>query len=370
VTLEPYQEGAAAWLSRRKLGLVQAPAGAGKTIIAAAALERVLTSRPREQRVKVGWIANTREQCQQAEAALAKFSAVAALAEVKVACAAAGNDWSDRDCLVCDECHHLTAPGWFAQVSACKGAVWGFTATPEVGDEVRDEELLRFFQHNVYRVPRSAVTARLVTARVLMLPHFEPGLEMDIDARTKEVERKLRYAAPGASSGEIYQRASWQAVSEVGIQGNAARNESALLQASRVMADGGRVLMLANLTEHCEWLAEQLGPKAAVCHAKLGKKKRQAVLDGIRDGTISCMVATSLADEGLDVPALDTLVLVSGGRSRVKAEQRTGRVLRAFCGKEQGLIYDFVDAPHALMRKHSMLRVELYRELGYKVEYL
>jgi superfamily II DNA or RNA helicase len=60
--------------------------------------------------------------------------------------------------------------------------------------------------------------------------------------------------------------------------------------------------------------------------------------------------------------------MVSGGRSKIKAEQRTGRVLRAFAGKEQGLIYDFVDSQHPVMQNQSRKRVALYKSLGYQVE--
>jgi superfamily II DNA or RNA helicase len=64
----------------------------------------------------------------------------------------------------------------------------------------------------------------------------------------------------------------------------------------------------------------------------------------------------------------NVLVLVSGGRSKAKVEQRTGRVLRRFAGKRGAVIYDFEDLQHPLMAKHSRLRQELYRELGYATE--
>lgn len=369
--LEPYQDEAATFLSRRKRALLISPAASGKTIMLAAALDRALSARQRDRLVRVGWMANTREQIQQAAAALAQFPDIARLAEVKLACSAAATDWSDRDLLIIDEAHHIGIDnGWHRQAESCPGAIWGCTATPEVEDELRDEALLRFFEHCVFRVNREQVAKRLVAARVLMLPDFEPGWEMEIDQRTHELIAQRRRQTRGAmSEGEMYRMCSWQAVAEVGIQGNAARNGAAVAAARKHMASG-RVLVLVNWTEHAEWFVHALGSQAAVCHAKLGKKKRQAVLDGVRSGEVRAMVATSLADEGLDLPELSTLVLASGGRSRAKAEQRTGRVLRAFSGKAEGLIYDFADMPHPLMRKHAHARVALYRELGYQVEFL
>lgn len=80
------------------------------------------------------------------------------------------------------------------------------------------------------------------------------------------------------------------------------------------------------------------------------------------------VIAASLADEGLDLPMANVLILVSGGRSSAKIEQRTGRVLRQWVGKEGSLIYDFEDHQHPMMRRHAMARQRLYWKLGYTIE--
>ena len=111
------------------------PAGSGKTIISAAALNAVLLRKPRASKVRIGWLANTREQIDQAKSAIQKFPLVGAQ-DVKLACAAAQTDWSDRDVLVCDEVHHMIAPSWASQIATCQGARWGFTATPGTTAEI------------------------------------------------------------------------------------------------------------------------------------------------------------------------------------------------------------------------------------------
>lgn len=40
------------------------------------------------------------------------------------------------------------------------------------------------------------------------------------------------------------------------------------------------------------------------------------------------MIATSLADEGLDIPTLDAALLAGGGASATRVHQRIGRTLR------------------------------------------
>jgi superfamily II DNA or RNA helicase len=99
----------------------------------------------------------------------------------------------------------------------------------------------------------------------------------------------------------------------------------------------------------------------------MGAKNRRNALEAFKAGELKRLVATSLCDEGIDLPIASVLVLVSGGRSRAKTEQRTGRVLRQFAGKESGLIYDFVDKFHGLMYKHFRQRLAVYKQLGYDI---
>jgi superfamily II DNA or RNA helicase len=367
-TPESYQLEAARWLSRRKRGLVQAPAGAGKTILAAMALDFAIRARQRDRAVRIGWVCNTREQKEQGLAAIGRFESILAqraqgMANLRVECAAAAADWSDRDVLVVDEAHHLMAPEWLKQVGACPGAIWGMTATPEVEDEFRDRALIDFFQRQLFVVPREAVQNRLVKARVVMLRDSDDNGEQ----MKREIDKLVVKLSRFSSQDEAFRNACWQVVRSTGIAHNAQRNRAGIERATHHVNRGEQVLVLVNDIEHGAFVAEAV-PRAHYCNSKMGVKKRREVLEGFRTGELKCLVATSLADEGLDLPMARVLVLLSGGRSRVKAEQRTGRVLRAFAGKEEGLIYDFLDLQHPLMAKQARARISLYRELGYLVQ--
>jgi superfamily II DNA or RNA helicase len=370
IKIEPYQERAAEWLSRRKVGMVVAPAGCGKTICASLALQKVILRKPRTRKVKIGWLANTHEQCQQAQDALDKFPEMLPWLDVKIACAAAETDWSDRDGLVIDEAHHLEAPSWLSQALSCKGVWWGFTATPETGDEERDAKLIARFNGQVFTVDRSEVAARVASARVIMLDATDDGLRERIDAaiqqmlpkRRTQMDWLARNKGVRVSDGEVYAQVSFQCCVELGIVQNAARNREAL---STIQSHSGdQVLALVNQVEHAQRMAGHV-KGAIACFAAMGMKKRRAAIAAFREGEIKCLVATSLADEGLDLPNANVMVLVSGGRSESKTIQRTGRVLRTHGGKTHGLIYDWRDDFHPLTAKHSQVRQRLYEKLGY-----
>ena len=86
-----------------------------------------------------------------------------------------------------------------------------------------------------------------------------------------------------------------------------------------------------------------------------------------RAGGLKVLIATSLADEGLDVPRASVLILACAGRSAGKVEQRTGRVLRSFAGKDCGIIHDFTDTQHFMLHSQSKARMKLYQRLGYEI---
>jgi superfamily II DNA or RNA helicase len=342
--------------------MVQAPAGSGKTVIVSMALDMALSETP--LKLRVGWIANTTEQVAQAQAALALFPRIQEQAEVTVACAAAPRDWSECDLLIVDECHRAPAEGWSAQIATCRGAIWGMTATPPDVNDERYYAFVRIFgRYDTWHIiTREEVGQSLAHAKVVMLDASDPGVGELIDAETEKAMRYRRRWHKGSES-ELWGQCCWQAIVEHGIVSNHARNQEAIDIA--LSHAGNQVLMLVNQVEHAEWFAQRI-PKSVACFSKMGKKKRQSALNAFKAGEVKCLVATSLADEGLDLPNADTLILVSGGRSKRLAEQRSGRVLRSFAGKEHGLIYDWQDNFHPLAAKQSRARQEVYRELGYE----
>jgi superfamily II DNA or RNA helicase len=70
---------------------------------------------------------------------------------------------------------------------------------------------------------------------------------------------------------------------------------------------------------------------------------RKNALDDIRDERLGCVVASTIADEGLDVKPLSGLVLLGAGKSSTRALQRIGRVLRPWRGKQNAEVVDFND---------------------------
>jgi ERCC4-related helicase len=70
----------------------------------------------------------------------------------------------------------------------------------------------------------------------------------------------------------------------------------------------------------------------------LSQKEQIALLDGFRAGTYNCLVATSVAEEGLDIPATDLVVFYEPIPDVIRTIQRRGRTGRARAGRAVVLV--------------------------------
>lgn len=416
IILEKYQVGAVAFLSRRRRALLKSPAGSGKTIISAFAIMEVLRrkDRSKERPVRVGWIANTREQCDQADAAIDSCPGLRAMLDIIVCCAAGAPSMADRELVIVDEAHHVAADQWREKLTGYTGALWLMSATPFGDDEERNAIVMQLCEGNIHEVPRSAVKDRVLHGNVIMLSETDQGMKEVIDdaieetlqkrmarfsvyfpaenalnwvkmahaahpefARVqsiKELRKAIDYPAVAildkamreAVKGRTWSQVAHQLCMQMGVIPNQRRNACIVEHARQHMAAGDTAIVLIYSIAHGEALAAQV-PGSMVVHSKMGVKRRRAAIEGLRDGSLRCAFATSLLEEGFDAPRANVLIQASAGRSSRKAEQTTGRVLRAFGEQTHGTIYDFHDTFHPVTANQSKKRQAYYRSLGYSV---
>ena len=141
-----------------------------------------------------------------------------------------------------------------------------------------------------------------------------------------------------------------------------ARNDLIVQTALEAFEDEGRrVLILSDRREHCFYLQNRLGSISALY---IGGMKESDLEKSARAPII---IATfQLAHEGLDIPALDTVILATP-KSDIK--QSIGRIMRETAGKvNDPLIFDIVDhwsVFFAMYRK----RLKVYREGGFRGQF-
>lgn len=86
-------------------------------------------------------------------------------------------------------------------------------------------------------------------------------------------------------------------------------------------------------------------------------ERRQEVYQQLKDGKLRVIIATTIADLGLDLPICQGLVLAGGGKSSTRHLQRIGRVARPYPGKRSALVIDFDDSHvHDWFKRHNAAR--------------
>ena len=384
IALRDYQIPAVDFLCQRQHAAVQAPAGSGKTVIGAVALAKVLPSDTLTQGPlgDVFWIGNTVEQCQQAHAALTAALGYDAQKQVEICCWQASPNTERASIIIIDECHHAPAKVLKDIIGRappnCR--IWGLSATPFGSDPERNIIMLDIFRE-LYTVDRKELVSsgQIARARVVMLTvnrknefvgqvaeDAKPDLEKRLN-RLKFLKTEKTMDVYKAKAAEAKNRAMFSWAQNSSVLMNRARNRKTVEVATEHILNEDTVLVLVGQVIHAKALAGVI-PGAVAVFSGMGLKKRKAALQGFNSGAVRCVVATSLADEGLDVPRANVLVLVAGGRSANKLEQRTGRVLRAFAGKSHGMIYDFDDVGHPMTAGQSKARMRTYKRLGYEIE--
>jgi len=381
-----YQARAQAAIVACRAGIVKAPAGSGKTVIGAMAVLRWAAPRARlsRRKMRVACRANTIEQTEQWAKAFSRFPQISEACEITIGCYAAGASVQAADLAIFDECHHIAAMEFRKILDGFTGWRWGFSATPDREDELAPD-VYQLLGPIVCEITREEVQAvgGIVAARVLIhqpnrAKEMEEAVRLLAQPMFEERARKMRAYLKGAwDDKEQMSRCIWQCLQDIAIVENTARNKAIVEIASQHAEDS--LIILIGRVDHGTALAQRI-PGSVLVHSGMTRKgstsperpqgwTRKEALVAFSAGEIRTIFATSLADEGLDVPRANALIMAAAGRSAAKAEQRTGRVLRAYHDKTHGTIHDFMDIQHYFIGAQSKQRIATYRQLGYAVTF-
>ncbi|WP_241118222.1 ligase-associated DNA damage response DEXH box helicase [Achromobacter xylosoxidans] len=160
----------------------------------------------------------------------------------------------------------------------------------------------------------SATLGNLEEARAVLLPHA-PGSALVAGARPRRMQ--ISTLLPERSRA-----LPW--AGHLGL--------SQLERVFKRLFDVRATLLFTNTRAQAElWhrALESIWPEApatlALHHGSLDPKLRAAVEQGLRDGTVRCVVATSSLDLGVDFPAVDQVLQIGSPKGVARLLQRAGR---------------------------------------------
>ena len=227
------------------------------------------------------------------------------------------------DFIIYDECHHISADMMYKTgLDLTQEYVLGLSATPYRSDN-NDMKIKAIGGEIIYRK-----NIRWGIDNGYLCPAEVKWIKVDDDI---EIDRYDVYA-------QVYNKK---------IVYNDKRNAEIVKQA---LSYDGKILILVSRIEHGEAILNLLEGHDVVFLQGNTKDKQT---------TSKIIIATTIFDEGIDLPDREIIILAGGGKSSVTTVQRIGRVLRLFPGKEKAIIIDFIEDCKYL-KNHYKERKKIY----------
>lgn len=282
--------------------------------------------------------------------------------------------------VVLDECHHLPATT-FTHVITQFSAKYriGVSATPDLSGllpimEATVGEIVETTPKQVLRDRGILVKPQVYVVRTPIKFNFwrthnppvkKPGMN----------DQQLRcdfYQAGCRGNGKIHRNNYQQLVKHL-IE-DKSRNGTIGSIAAKCALKGRAVLVLSSRLKHLADLREFAiyhgvnAEDAIMFTGEQDAEERIAIARRAAKG--SCILFSTIADEAVDIPRLDTLIIAYPGRNTELVKQRVGRIERAHPSKHEAYVIDIEDDIN-LIRGQIEERVrDVYRADGIVVQYV
>lgn len=401
--LYPWQEECLkSWSAHGCHGIVNVVTGAGKTILALAAVDQLRHSLPGSLRVKI--VVPTTSLLSQWRDAILEFTDFPSISREDIGyCYGGRKDSPDRShmlyvinsaryclarhilndikegcsvLLIADECHHYTSGenrkifDFLPLLETMPGQYYslGLSATPQtlgyesvlvpaLGDEIyrygfsdaaRRDTISPFSVFQIalaFDAEESDTYENLSDQIALVLGRLKAKCPSLKNLSGSQFFGRLKYLAnnPQSALSNLANAALSLTYQRKSLICNARSRLSCTCKLIASLDSRDRIILFGERIEQADQLYhllnQQYPHQVGRCHSKLGSQARKNALDRFRSGELRILVSCRALDEGFDVPCANVGIVLSCSSIERQRIQRLGRVLRRQEGKAIASLY-------------------------------
>ena len=250
------------------------------------------------------------------------------------------------DYIVVDECHHAASKTYKKLFSFFKPKfILGLTATPERSD---GEDMLELFQNVAHKMDLKTAVEKGILAPIRCI-----RVKTDVDLSDVRING-IKYNSQDLESKLFVPE----------------RNQL-IVDTYLTYVTGKKTVIFCASVNHATEIAKLLRERGVKSESVSGQDKvetRNRILEAYENEDINVLCACDLLNEGWDSPHTEVLFMARPTMSKTIYLQQLGRGTRKCYGKEDLLVFDFVDnanmfnAPYSL---HRLLNISQYRPKEY-----
>jgi superfamily II DNA or RNA helicase len=260
------------------------------------------------------------------------------------------NTW---DVIIVDECHRVagtpTSVSQFSKVlnSLAARHKYGLSATVHRSDGLI-QSTYALLGDVVYTVPTEAVADKIMKVGINPVP---TGVSISRECLntdgTLNYTKLINYLCESESRNEL--------IVDCIVE---ERHKPSLILSDRLVHLDTLMKMLPSD------MREQAVMVSGKMTTKTGKAEREQAIEDMRTGAKKYLFATySLCKEGLDIPRLERLYMATPQKDYTTIIKSVGRIARTHPGKAQPIVYDFVDSMQYTARLYKT-RCKHYKKGG------
>lgn len=358
ISLRPHQKPAVTALLESKVGIYQAPPGSGKTVTALETARRAgLRTLILVDKVSIAdqWISRA-QQFLNTDLTVGKIAdGVFQIEDFTVA--TKQTLYSRREQLkedgffehwgmvIVDECHHIQADSYQRVIQEFDSEyLLGLSATP-------------------HKIPGMEKAVNFMIGDIIHVTTEEELQDQNILQKPKvfleytDFEFEYKTWVWGGKQRNNYQTLLKNLVSD--------EKRNSQIADALIEAESRKVLVITKRLNHIQnikkLLPKELEEKTYILTGKESREEREEILENLNSES-SYIVFSTIADEALDIPSLDTLFLIFPAKQEGLIIQQLGRIERYSKGKKAPIVIDFVDSKCSLLSNQSYSRYKVYTQ--------